>query len=373
MLCVAAPTYTDPSKYELLRLPVPEISTPTEVQIEVHAASINPIDVKKASGMLKLAMQDEFPYKIGFDAAGIVTKVGTGVTKFKPGDEVYVRLPEASRGEPSISFEINNVANSYHVAGSWAEYVKCEEYYVASKPKSLDFTDAASLPLAAMTSLQALRKYKGSLEGKTVFVPAGLSGTGAYACQLAKNVFHAGKVITTVSTAKVPKVPELLGKGVVDQIIDYTKESPMRAIPRGSVDFVLDTTGESMQFLSLMVPSTSSIVSISTLPSGTQLQQSPLMQRADKPQMPWWAVLSLNALDSVRKLRAIRWGVEYQYMFLQANGKDLEAIAGYVETGLLKPVVGTRADFKNIESVRKVAGMVYTGKGGLGKAVIELR
>lgn len=86
--------------------------------------------------------------------------------------------------------------------------------------------------------MQAFRKYRGSLEGKTVFIPAGrklprpprckkrsstkqfffsVSGTGAYACQLAKNVFHAGKVITTVSTAKVAKVPELLGKGVVDE------------------------------------------------------------------------------------------------------------------------------------------------------------
>ncbi|RMZ92629.1 hypothetical protein DV736_g132, partial [Chaetothyriales sp. CBS 134916] len=285
MLCITAPRYTDPSKYELSRLPVPTLSEPTEILIEVHAASINPIDVKKASGVMKLVLRDEyallsyvpgciahkyrrFPYKIGFDCAGIVSELGSRVTRFKVGDEVYVRLPETSRG-------------------SWAEYAKCQEYFIAPKPRSLDFGDAASLPLAAMTALQALRLYKGSLEGKTVFVPAGLSGTGAYACQLAKTVFRAGKVITTVSTAKVPKVPELLGEGVVDQVIDYTKESPTTAIPRGSVDFLLDTTGESMQFLSLMVPSTSSIVSISTLPSGTQLQKSPLMQRPDMPQLPW--------------------------------------------------------------------------------------
>lgn len=57
--------------------------------------------------------------------------------------------------------------------GSWSEYAKCAEYYVARKPASLSFGDAASLPLAAVTALQALRKYRGSLEGKTVFVPAG--------------------------------------------------------------------------------------------------------------------------------------------------------------------------------------------------------
>jgi phosphopantothenoylcysteine synthetase/decarboxylase len=85
-----------------------------------------------------------------------------------------------------------------------------------------------------MTALQALRRYKGDLAGKTVFVPAGrtnsitpfsqlysnkipVSGTGLFACQLAKHVFKAGKVITTVSTSKIDKVSELLGEGIVDE------------------------------------------------------------------------------------------------------------------------------------------------------------
>jgi NADPH:quinone reductase-like Zn-dependent oxidoreductase len=59
------------------------------------------------------------------------------------------------------------------VPGSWSEYAKCAEYFVALKPETLSFADASALPLAAVTALQALRKYKGSLSGKTVFVPAG--------------------------------------------------------------------------------------------------------------------------------------------------------------------------------------------------------
>ena len=78
-------------------------------------------------------------------------------------------------------------------------------------------------------------------------------------------------------------------------------------------------------------------------------------------------------LDAVRKLRATRWSVEYEYMFLEPNGKDLEVLSGYVGKGLLRPVVGTRVELKDIEMVRVVANMVYTGKGGLGKAVIEVR
>jgi len=122
--------------------------------------------------------------------------------------------------------------------GSCSEFVKCAEYYIGLKPPSMSFEDAASIPLAAMTALQALKKYKGDLTGKTVFVPAGcmtflsqkaafsnditVSGTGLFACQLAKHVFHAGKVITTVSTSKIPKVKELLGEGTVDESKDPT-------------------------------------------------------------------------------------------------------------------------------------------------------
>ncbi|KAI8195844.1 2-methylene-furan-3-one reductase [Colletotrichum sp. SAR 10_65] len=176
----------------------PVISDPTDVLFRVHAASINPVDVKKAAGIFKLAVKESFPYQIGYDCAGVVTQVGKDVKGIKVGDEVFSRLPEANRG-------------------AWSEYAKCPEHYVALKPKNLSFEDAASLPLAGMTALQTLSRYQGSLAGKTVFAPAGLSGTGAYACQLAKKVFNAGKVITTVSTSKVDQVPKLLGEGTVDQ------------------------------------------------------------------------------------------------------------------------------------------------------------
>ncbi|UNI18480.1 hypothetical protein JDV02_004747 [Purpureocillium takamizusanense] len=353
MLAVTAPTYTDPSRYELSTVPRPTVTEETDVLIRVHAASINPVDVKKADGVFKIAVQEQFPYKIGYDAAGVVAEVGEGVKSLKVGDEVYTRLPEVSRG-------------------SWSEYVKCAEHYVAIKPKNLSFSDAASLPLAGVTALQVLGKYKGSLEGKTVFIPAGLSGTGAYACQLAKNIFHAGKVITTVSTSKIPKVAELLGQGVVDQIIDYTKQDPAKVIPARSVDFFFDTTGQAMQFLSLMVPSTSLIVSISTKPSATTLQASSVMRRPDNPRIPWFGRVFLNGGDALRRLRAWRWGVEYMYWFLDPTGKDLDTLRGYVEDGKLVPVVGARVDMRDIAKVREACELTYRGKGGLGKTVLEV-
>merc|ERR1712000_331266 len=353
MLAITAPSFTDPSKYELSTVARPIITEQTDVVLRVHAASINPVDVKKAAGVFKQAVQEQFPYQIGYDAAGVVTEVGSGVTHVKVGDEVYTRLPEASRG-------------------SWSEYAKCAESFVALKPASLSFSDAASMPLAGVTALQALSKYEGSLEGKTVFVPAGLSGTGLFACQLAKNVFRAGKVITTVSTSKVSQVPQLLGEGVVDQIIDYTKEDPRNVIAPRSIDFLFDTTGQSMQFLSLMVPKTGFIVSISTTPSASTLQASNVMQRPDNPRIPLIGRLFLDATDSLRKVRAWRWGVTYLYWFLQPNGGDLDKLRGYVEEGKLVPVVGLKVNLRDVEKVREACLQTYNGKGGLGKTILEV-
>jgi NADPH:quinone reductase-like Zn-dependent oxidoreductase len=78
-------------------------------------------------------------------------------------------------------------------------------------------------------------------------------------------------------------------------------------------------------------------------------------------------------MDTVRRLRAWRWGVTYMYWFLQPNGDDLRTLAGYVEQGKLKPVVGLTVDMKDIDKVRETCLQTYRGKGGLGKTVFEVR
>lgn len=89
--------------------------------------------------------------------------------------------------------------------------------------------------------------------------------------------------------------------------------------------------------------------------------------------MPWLAYSAMNLLDWISRTRARRWGVDYQYMFLQSNGKDLALIADSATDGSLRPVVGDRTDLKDIERFREVAEVVYTGKGGLGKTVIDVQ
>ncbi|OAA69164.1 Alcohol dehydrogenase superfamily, zinc-type [Cordyceps fumosorosea ARSEF 2679] len=354
MLSITAPKYTKPDGYELTHVAKPVVSQPSDVLIRVHAASINPIDLRKVDGIYKMALQDTFPYKIGYDAAGVVEEVGSGVASFKPGDEVYVRLPEASRG-------------------AWAEFALCRERFVALKPKNLPFDEAASIPLAAMTALQALREYTGSLEGKTVFIPAALSGTGAYGLQIAKHLFKVGRLITTVSTSKVSKVHQLLGINVVDQIIDYTKDDPVKAIPAGSVDFIFDTTGDATKLLPLLVKGTGLVVSVATTPSAATLQNSSVMDVPGRPRVPLAGRLFLDATDQLRKLKARCYGVEYKFLSLDPNGKDLAVLRDAVEQGQLRPVVGWRVDFKDIDKVREACWQTYNGKGGLGKTVFVVK
>ncbi|KAG0154344.1 hypothetical protein PDIDSM_1724 [Penicillium digitatum] len=328
MLSLSIPSYSKPSGYQLSELAKPEISDPKDVIIRVHAASINPIDVKKADGLLKFAMKDTFPYKIGYDCAGIITEIGSDVTRLQVGAEVYTRLPEISRG-------------------SCSEFVKCTEKYIALKPPSLSFEDAASIPLAAMTALQALGKYKGDLTEKTVFVPAGFS------------------------TSKVDKINDLLGEGTVDEIIDYTK-STKKGHQIWLCGLPLDTVGSALRYLCLMNQKSGCIVSVATMPSGNQLQEYSLMDLPQQGGVPFALRMGLNAFDWVRKLRAWRYGVEYSYMFLESSGEDLDELRKYVEENKLRTVVGNSVELSDIEAVRSACQTVYSGKGGLGKLVVKV-
>lgn len=116
--------------------PVPAIG-PHDVLIEVHASSVNVLDSKISTGEFKLILPYAFPLILGNDLAGVVTEVGTQVTRFKPGDEVYARPPEAR-------------------IGTFAELIAVNENAIALKPANIDMAQAASLPLVALTAWQVL-------------------------------------------------------------------------------------------------------------------------------------------------------------------------------------------------------------------------
>jgi NADPH:quinone reductase-like Zn-dependent oxidoreductase len=221
---------------------------------------------------------------MGYDLAGVVAAIGSSVTSFKVGDEVYSRAPDR---------------------GSIAQYALTPESATALKPKLLTFSEAAAIPLAALTALQSLRKgdEKIGLKGKTVFIPAGLSGTGSFGVQLAKNAFGVKEVITTVSTAKVSKIKELLGNSTPDRVVDYTKEDIVKAVGEGTVDYMFDVTKSTIPSLPLMKKG-GVIISISTVPSG-QLIKSKM------PGVSSLIVFVMDIVDWYYRTRTSWGGVDY--------------------------------------------------------------
>jgi len=160
-------------------LPRPTLK-PDELLVQVHAASVNPIDNMIPTGMFKAVVKFELPATLGSDLAGVVVEVGSRVTRFKVGDAVYANIFDQG-------------------TGSIAEFAVVPEHAAALKPANLDFVQAASIPMVGLTSWQALKERIQLRAGHKVFIPAGAGGIGTFAIQLAKTL--GARVGTTTSTA----------------------------------------------------------------------------------------------------------------------------------------------------------------------------
>ncbi|MGH2591732.1 MAG: NADP-dependent oxidoreductase [Actinomycetota bacterium] len=152
----------------VIEVPTPEAG-PGEVRIRVHESSVNGYDAFVASGMAQGMMEHRYPVVVGKDFAGVIDSVGQGVTRFAVGDEVAGITPN----EPYVS------------SGSYAEYVVVPaEGFIERKPEKLDFPQAASVGLAAVTALVAVDAVEAS-EGDLVLIVGATGGVGNYAVQLA--------------------------------------------------------------------------------------------------------------------------------------------------------------------------------------------
>jgi len=170
-----------------------------DVLVRVHAAGVNLIDAKIASGEFKLVLPYRFPLILGNDVAGVVVQVGPRVRGFKPGDEVYAR-PDTDR------------------IGTFAEFIAMNERDVAIKPAALSMEEAASIPLVGLTAWQALVEMADLKAGQKVFIQAGTGGVGTFAIQLAK---HLGATVATTASAANFELVKALG---ADVLIDYKTE-----------------------------------------------------------------------------------------------------------------------------------------------------
>ena len=214
--------YGDLSTYEVGDVPVPTAGS-SEVLIRVHAASINPIDLKRSS--LGIDDKETFPVVTGYDVAGLVESVGDAVRGFAKGDRVFGNVQADTVGPKTT--------------GTVAEFCVARHDLLARVPDSVSMIDAAALPLVGQTAIQAFEMASVKATDK-VFISAGAGGVGIHAMQIAKNMFGVSEVATTASAAK----REFVVKYGADKVVDYKTEDA-GAVLAGWADMVLDSTKES--------------------------------------------------------------------------------------------------------------------------------
>src|SRR5438477_2505958 len=195
MKAVVAHAYGAPEVLKFEEAPQPKPKE-DEALVRVIASGVNPADPLTLSGKYAREFGTHLPLIPGYDIAGIVEKTGAKVTNLKAGDAVY--------GYPTFG-------------GGWAEYIAVKQWEVAAKPKTLNFAEAAAVPMGALTAWQALVDTAQSQPGQTILIHGGSGGVGSFAVQIAKT--RGARVIATASTAN----QDLLKQLGADVAIDYTK------------------------------------------------------------------------------------------------------------------------------------------------------
>jgi NADPH:quinone reductase-like Zn-dependent oxidoreductase len=255
-----------------------------ELLVKVHAASVNPIDWKVRAGYMKDFIPLPLPFIPGWDVSGVVEALGSGVTKFKKGDEVYSRPDVARKGE-----------------GAYAEYVVVKESETALKPKSIDHIHAAAIPVGAVTAWRALFDTAGLKKDQSVLIHGAAGGVGSFAVQLAK--WRGAHVIGTASARNQAFLREL----GVDEPIDYEKTRFEDAVH--DVDVVFDPIGGDTQKRSWQTLKKGGIlVSIVAPPSNDE---------------------------------AAKHGVRSAFLSAQGGSSLLGELATLVDSGIIKPMVET--------------------------------
>ncbi|MEN9657847.1 MAG: hypothetical protein RL571_1312 [Pseudomonadota bacterium] len=263
---------------QLENVPMPQIN-PDDVLIRVHAAGVNPVDWKIREGYLQSIMSHEMPLTLGWDVAGEIVALGEQVTGWKIGDAVYSR-PDIGRN------------------GAYAEFVAVRASEIAKKPQSLDWQQAAAVPLAALTAWQALFEIAKLQAGEKVLIHAGAGGVGLFAIQLAK--WRGAEVYTTTSG----KNAELVTAHGADHVIDYTQAN---FADLRDLDVVFDTMG------------------------GDILAQSWQTLKAGG-----WLVSICDEPDATT---AQKHHVNAQFCFVQPSAAQLSKIAALLDAGHIKVVI----------------------------------
>jgi len=276
-----------------------DIAKPTpaddELLVRVQAAAVNPLDWHSVAGIpyvMRLSNGLGAPNdpSMGVDFAGTVESVGKGVTKFKPGDEVF-----GGRN------------------GAFAEYLVVREHRaVTHKPANVTFEQAAAIPVAAVTALQALRDKAEVKPGQKVLINGASGGVGTYAVQIAKAL---GAEVTGVCSTRNVELVRSLG---ADHVVDYKKEDFTSANQR--YDVIIDNVGNH-----------------SPLALRDALEPKGIVVIVGAPKDGPW----IGMFRGIIKAMVLSWFVDERYVFFVANlnQDDLAALADLAREGKLTSVI----------------------------------
>ena len=286
---------------------------PGEVLVRVKAAAMNPLDCKLREGTFRLIFRVKPPFVLGFDLAGEVEAVGSGVTRLRPGDAVFGTMSRP---------------------GAHAEHAVAGEELLLPKPARLSFEEAAALPAAALSALQLLRDYARLREGQRVLLNGAGGGIGTFAIQIARAW---GARVTAVASARNQELLRELG---ADECLDYAKEDFARR--EAAFDAILD-----------LVPNRSFPECRRALaPGGTYVTTLP------GPGPFFWRALTALPLFGGRRCRML---------MLAPRRSDLEELARLVEDGKLRPVVG---EVFPLDAIREAHVRMQSGHAR-GKIVVR--
>ena len=287
---------------ETFTVPVPAISD-DEVLVQVHAASVNPVDFKIRDGVLRL-INYRMPIGLGFDFAGTVAQVGRAVTGFQVGDQVY-GLPRRT------------------MIGTFAEFFAVKAEDIALKPRNLTFVEAASIPLVGLTTYQAFNELMRLQAGERILVQAGAGGIGTFAIQLARVM---GAFVATTASPAGKALVTRLG---ADLVIDYREEDFWKVL--AGYDCLYDVFGgKSLDEGFKILRRGGRIVSLNGTPNA----------RFGKVQhLGFLKTTALRVASIPLTLREKRYGVTYDMIFVRPDSHQLDILRGLYEEGRIVPVI----------------------------------
>lgn len=305
----------------------PAIKEDNQLLIKVHAAAINPLDWHEMRGtpyvgrVIGMGFSAPKNPQRGVDFAGEVIAIGKGVTKFKPGDQVFGVAP-----------------------GSLAEYAWARERRIALKPASLSYEEAAAIPVAAITALQSLRDTGKVKAGQKVLINGASGGVGTYGVQIA----HAlGAEVTAVCSGRNAELVRSLG---AEHVIDYTKEDLVRSTER--YDLIIDNVGNR---------------SLSEMRSVLKDDGTYVLVGGGGPEDMKWGFSFIGGMIH-RKVAGWFTDQTLKFMLAEVTTADLDYLAGLITEGKMKSVIDRQYPLAEAPDA-----MRYLEKGhARGKVVVTL-